>query len=349
MRRLSFAKISPGGNPTLLLTDKDLDITELPRIAAVLMHPLHLQAEQAGALFLQGGVPHLQMMGGEFCVNATRAAAFILARGGRLKPMPSGGSENRDTGSAQDSHPSGRTRGASLPVWEGSIMVSGAAAPTRVLAASSKDALERALAALNGHTPHVTQAQTPSPEPAGHINPMFCAARVPCTPGDVRCEALQPGVHLVSLPGIRHLLVDAALHPLPDFKSPAWRTASDAWRRACGLDSSPASGVVWHERTPAGYRIFPAVEVAATASEHLETACGSASLAMAFRHVCMPDLNARDAETAPHSLGVLQPSGETLQVVFEGSHSSPADTGFQPEAAWVAGPVRLVAEGTAYV
>lgn len=77
MPALTFFKCSPGGNPTLLLTDTGLSHFEQAKVAQTLLSPLHLHAEQVG--FIDLGVPSLHMAGGEFCVNATRSLGAVLA------------------------------------------------------------------------------------------------------------------------------------------------------------------------------------------------------------------------------------------------------------------------------
>ena len=65
---VQFVKMVPGGNPTILVHGTLPGAAEWPRLAARLLHPMHVQAEQAGAVHLpsNGGLAHLQMMGGEF-------------------------------------------------------------------------------------------------------------------------------------------------------------------------------------------------------------------------------------------------------------------------------------------
>lgn len=346
MLSFAFSKLIPGGNATILLPDPEFSPEQLPDISARLMDSMHLQAEQVGTLygpgqapsFLPGTaphLPHLQMMGGEFCVNATRSAALLLARQGVLDPLS----------------------GTPNETWGGELTVSGMDRPVAVLAALDRVGLEMAVTGIPadaGHE-HGASEETPSvsppalrrnksvPPPAGAAW-LYCAARIDCAaPGVSRLEK-GPGATLVSLPGIQHLLVDIALHPLPDMYSSAWKTDSAVWRAKSGLAGSPASGVVWYERLDKGYRIWPAVEVAATGSEHLETACGSASLAMALVHHSAGGGGERGRDAAlAQAVDVFQPSGEVLRVflIFSSSHAL--------ESAWIAGLVRLAAQGTAYL
>jgi hypothetical protein len=132
------------------------------------------------------------------------------------------------------------------------------------------------------------------------------------------------------MPGMIHALIDAGEQPLPDFEGNGWRRASADRRSECGLSDAPASGIIWFRQEGTAFRIWPAVEVKATLSEHLESACGSASLALALWQW-------QHTEAGP--VNVLQPSGETLRVF-------PAA---EPGRAWISGPVLLAAEGVVHV
>jgi diaminopimelate epimerase len=109
---IPFWKITPGGNPTALLPARDVPLPERPRVAAALMDPLHLGCEQVGFVELappESGLPRLDMMGGEFCLNAVRAMAALLARENLLPSLAPGSG-----------------------VREGEVQASGADAPVRV-------------------------------------------------------------------------------------------------------------------------------------------------------------------------------------------------------------------------
>jgi histidine racemase len=79
--QLKFVKMNPSGNTTVLILDppsRDL----YAALAARLMIPTSLSAEQVGFVerpTLSGAMGRLQMMGGEFCGNASRAYAAWLA------------------------------------------------------------------------------------------------------------------------------------------------------------------------------------------------------------------------------------------------------------------------------
>ncbi len=82
--RIPFSKWSPCGNITLFL-EQPLPAALHVAICAAVLQQSHLYAEQSGTIDLATIPPKLTMMGGEFCVNATRAFAALLATRGYLK------------------------------------------------------------------------------------------------------------------------------------------------------------------------------------------------------------------------------------------------------------------------
>ncbi len=308
MPTVSFCKIIPGGNSTILLPQPTFAPDKLAHIARALMHPMHLQAEQVGALYLKNPTAHLQMMGGEFCVNATRAAALLLEREGRLTPCGPGCSR-------------------------GELTVSGMATPIAVITAEREEDILSLL------------KKEEAPAPQVRINKpthRFCGARIPCGAGCLKIVEVEAGITLIHLPGISHLLIDATEHPMPE----NWRKAASAWRRKTGLDTAPASGIIWYDNT-SGFHIWPAVEVQATHTEHMETACGSASLALALMvyHTAITEAHesGTPGKAAIGPIAIRQPSGEALTVALEITA-----TGSLPDFAWVFGAVWMAGEGTAY-
>lgn len=81
MSGFHFYKMNPGGNTTLFILDPVSPALRAP-IARQLLRADHLQAEQVGFLRLDTNPVHLDMMGGEFCGNACRAAVAVMAREG---------------------------------------------------------------------------------------------------------------------------------------------------------------------------------------------------------------------------------------------------------------------------
>ena len=78
-----FWKMTPGGNPTILLKAEDFPPQIRASVANAVMDSQHIGAEQVGYVRLSG-TPRLDMMGGEFCLNATRSFALLLAERGLL-------------------------------------------------------------------------------------------------------------------------------------------------------------------------------------------------------------------------------------------------------------------------
>jgi diaminopimelate epimerase len=263
-----FVKVSPGGNTTILLLDPpEMTARERAELAARLMDPLHLGAEQVGYLSC-GSEPHLEMMGGEFCGNAARSAAYLLVRQG---------------------HPAFSVHADEAT---GTLGVSGVDAPleVRVDTALGTAAVEMPLEGISDCL---------------HSHAEGCA--------------------VVHLDGISHVLLDAAVHPFPE--DPV--AACAAYREALGLDG-PAVGCVWYSAVEDDYAITPVVWVRETATTHVETACGSGTVALAL-------LMAR--ERGASQLRARQPSGSTItaMVLLDGQGA--------PSLAWIDGPVRIVAEG----
>src|SRR3712207_235334 len=72
--KIEFVKINPVENMTILVKSS-LPRLKYPILSQKMMRYSHLYAEQVG--FMEG--KHLQMMGGEFCGNASRSFAAYLA------------------------------------------------------------------------------------------------------------------------------------------------------------------------------------------------------------------------------------------------------------------------------
>jgi len=288
---LPFYKLSPGGNPTILVRDNSLlspEVSPAKRaiIARTLMDSDGIGAEQVGFLDTSRALPHVEMMGGEFCINATRAAALVLALDGLLPETDAPGNH------------------------EGFITTSGATEPVRV----------RVRRQSSGILPLATKE-----DEAAIALPLASTAQTDLV------QEHAPGQILVRLPGITHLLLDAAKHPLPDHPL----VAAEAKLTEYELKKEDAAGVIWHTSEPDGTAsITPIVHVAATNSSVTETACGSGSLALALVL----------ARSAAQSIAIRQPSGHTLTVTFE-----PPDTPTSSMTAWINGIVRLIAAGTAYL
>ncbi len=288
MLRLEFYKMSPGGNPTILIAAPKIAAPQRAAVASALMHPLHLQAEQVGFVDLDARPPRLDMMGGEFCLNASRCLALLLAHAGRLS----------GAGATEE------------------ISVSGLAEPVRV------------------------KIQTVAPEDGADQEPvrLDCGVRIPCPALEGRdctkcMDEPEKGIIVVRLPGVTHVLLDSADHPRPDSQAEFFAQA-EKLRESLRLTDEGACGVIWHAAADCGGgvragQIWPVVHVRDTNSTFFESACGSASLALALllRGAC-----------GAASLAVRQPSGADLRIDFEKNGLF----------AWVSGPVHLLAKGDCY-
>ncbi|MDR1124895.1 MAG: hypothetical protein LBM64_02375 [Deltaproteobacteria bacterium] len=312
-KRLNFLKLIPGGNPTILVTAPPLPAGERMKTALRLMHPLHLQAEQVGFVNTEAAPPRLDMMGGEFCLNATRSLAFEAARRNRFLPLA--GTED----------------------LFGLVSCSGQPAALPVRVADGKRLLRLS-----------RQEQAPLFE-------LDCYVTMECGASQEDMRQVAPGAVLVRLPGICHLLLDENRHPQPTSPtsglSQALEEEAAVWRKNLRLENEPASGVVWYkdfcpDKGPDGvktmyYRITPLVHVAETRTSILESACGSASLALSL-------LTAAQAEPEREgwtlNLEIFQPSHERLLVRLQKVAGKP-----DAYRAEIGGPVWLCAEGEAYI
>ena len=335
---LPFAKVIPGGNATILLDNAGLSPRALAAVAPELMGEHHLQAEQVGQIsrLPEGSTPaqpplstqfathHLQMMGNEFCVNATRAAAAYMAYCGEMTPVPV--SPGTVPGPISNTY----------ACFFSFFSVSGQPDPLPVFAALNEASLFASLDCFAKAKERFIPACPEFPVRNPHSE-WITATRIPCTSHASMATGFitspQPGVHGVHLSGITHLLVDTAVHGLPEQN--AWKQESARWRQAHESGSEAAFGVIWYTRTTEGYSIFPAVFVRATNSEFLETACGSASLAVALLHKQKKRATPIFINTpaCPTGVSILQPSGKTLTVFCTENH------------AWVIGPTLIAAHG----
>ena len=329
MLALKFYKILPGGNVTILVEDLDFSQTERSRISAQLMQSQHLYAEQVGFINLSAsGVdsyPHLEMMGGEFCGNACRCFGALLAFNGHLE---------RQAGQEY-------TEQASL---RGRITSSGVTQEVELRATLTSG--------ISG-TPVVPGQHgiSGTPGKSGAFRPTSANVGVGVSLSDAESACseiieLVPGAHLVHLSGISHLLLDERVH----HKRGDLLLQATQWRARFSLSVHDAVGVIWYNQEhPA---ITPVVWVKAMRSAHLESACGSGSLALAlllqrFRSGTAGTEVAYGSVCGPMSgmdvleVSVMQPSGSFLDI------SLPSD--FMRTLAWIDGPVDLIATGEVFV
>lgn len=262
MRTVRFYKVTPGGNPTILILDP-VPALERAAVARELLDSGHLQAEQVGYLDLDAIPVRLDMMGGEFCGNACRASVAVMALEGR--GLEGEGGELR-----------------------GTLSVSGAEEPVAIRLVADE-----------------------------------CWVEMPLPAEVADGSELAPGVGVVRLPGITHLLLDEERHPFPA----DYAAAAAMLREVHGLDGE-AVGCIWYAAAKE-YAIKPVVWVRSTASTYYETGCGSGSLALALW------LGTR--QNLPATVFVRQPAGGSIGVTKRDGR------------AWIHGPVTVVARGETYL
>lgn len=360
-----FAKVVPGGNPTILIPAHAVPFSQLAETAQSLMASDHIQAEQVGSLSFtttSATLPHLQMMGGEFCVNATRASAALLANARQLPRNKEGCCAGHMTISGVSSPvlvvtaptkellastittlqtsvtgKSTPTNPASDPL---SLLVSPPALPADFEPAGAPSAGALSAGAPSAGAPSV---EAPSADWPSHITDpvMYSGARLTCAITPTTFEKADKGMVIVHLPGISHLLIPVS-PPSRPFPTPhTGQTAELAthYRMQYGLDNYPASGTIWFKRLGDRFSILPAVYVKDTDSLCMETACGSASLALGL-YTCFASGN---NEAQPiGSFAIQQPSGHTLTVTIARTSESSCH-------AWVTGITHIPATGEAYL
>lgn len=275
-QKITFVKMDPGGNVTILVTGGVAVNRPAVRaaIASELLDQRHLHAEQVG--FVHPASLSLEMMGGEFCGNAARAlTAYILLQKG-------------------------------VPEWSGRITVSGVTRP------------------LEAWGRRIGEAE------------VVAEVEMPCRRSldSVRTELWkEKEVAVVEIEGITHILLDQANHPFPA----DWEREAAEIRAAFGVEELPAVGTIWYTEGDRGAEIKPVVRVRETATTYYETACGSGTLALGL-------FAAKRALRGISDCAVRQPSGEELQLSI-----TLDETTQQFTHAAIRGPVRMVAEGSAWL
>lgn len=322
---LHFHKFSPGGNTTILVTDP-VPAPLRAAVAAELMGERHVHAEQVGFVTLAGVCPRIDMMGGEFCGNACRSLAALLALKRVLHAGPGGlmsgeiaSSGVSDTLPVRVVHtPHGPDAAVRMPLPSFAPVTPPASAEAGELAGLV------GLAGMAGMADPAEMSSLAKMKDTDENHPPQEGAALQLV------QPLAHGLELVRLPGIVHLLLDAVVHPFPD----DWQAQARMLIARHGLNDEPAAGCIWHHGPLAAPSITPVVRVRDTDSILLESACGSGSLAYGLHRAAMTG-----GETA---LAVRQPSGATIRV------SVSRRDGLTPEA-WIGGTVRHVASGTAYL
>lgn len=167
---------------------------------------------------------------------------------------------------------------------------------------------------------------------------LHTAVLVPLPVGTT-CLPLADGIVQVSLPGITHVLIDAAKHPL----SSDWQQDAAAIRQRFALEQHAAVGCIWWSlgHAPlvgADLHMRPVVWVRGLQSACLESSCGSGAMACALM---LQSLHGSPLQEKERHYTIMQPSGIALTVsCLRQQHN---------DYIRVSGPVSIIAEGTVYV
>ncbi len=146
---------------------------------------------------------------------------------------------------------------------------------------------------------------------------------------------LDTGIVLVNLPGISHILIDECTMP---FNKNTWQQDSAHLRSKYNLENEAAVGTIWWKKlennsknsTEHCLNIEPIVFVKQPLALHYENACGSGTLALGLWLYNI---------TKQENFHVKQPGGYLKLKIQEDA---------QGLKGLVAGPVSLIASGTAY-
>ena len=292
MPALTFSKWSPGGHPTLLFPDAGQRPAEQARLASLALDSSMLGGEQAG--FVNLSQHKLRMAGGEFCVNASRAVGALLAYTAQYSGPEQGVLDGIAPRSEQKTEAAAP---AEHPVRLDEIQVSGWQTPVRL--------------------------RTRGSAPLWQVEALL---RLP----EYSITTIEKGAHLVRLPGICHLLLGGATHPLPD----DCHAVAAQLRQQHGLEAEPAAGVIWWRECQGLLDMLPLVHVRDAGTTFLENACGSGALALALA-LCLARAGTR------RSFSIMQPGGSALDVRLF------AESGL--DMAGIDGPVSLVARGKVWL
>ena len=290
MPALTFSKWSPGGNTTLLFPDAGQRPAEQARLASLALDSSMLGGEQAG--FVNLSQHKLRMAGGEFCVNASRAVGALLAYTAQYSGPEQGVLDGIAPRSEQKTEAAAP---AEHPARLDEIQVSGWQTPVRL--------------------------RTRGFAPLWQVEALL---RLP----EYSITTIEKGAHMVRLPGICHLLLGGATHPLPD----DCHAVAAQLRQQHGLEVEPAAGVIWWRECQGLLDMLPLVHVRDAGTTFLENACGSGALALAL---CLARAGTR------RTFSIMQPGGSALDVRLF------AESGL--DMAGIDGPVSLVARGKVWL
>lgn len=275
MRNLKFAKLVPGGNTTIIILDR-VPRKHQPVFARTIMKQ-HADCEQVGFVEPandQQAICRLQMMGGEFCGNATRSLAWLVME----HYLHHGHTPNAE---AKDK-------------LFGSNHLSLGKKMNVLLEVSGARHLLNAECLL---WPYGELKEVVVPMPIRHI-PSDCLIKQSLPWGEKEMQ-----VTIIHLDGISHVVVEAeqfsAIGGHPGNLQEVKRILMEF-----GLDQIEAAGVLFTSSVGDSVTMNPVVYVRETDTLIPETACGSGTVALAQKFA----FEKGDSVFVK----IIQPSGEII-------------------------------------
>ncbi len=245
-RELAILDCYPGGNDTYLVVAPRISREDYPRANKVVLErfPVFEQGGFVEPATNQAAVARLQMAGGEFCGNATRACAALLADD-MLGNSQFGSLFNYSTAEAS----------------EGSLTF-------RLEVSGTEQSIEATVVRYGDGW----WASVGIPLPLREVDTRAVTLRI----AETDCLAT-----VVQLEGITHILVLES--DLPFKKDASWMNSclKEAVRQLA-LEDLPALGLIWVSREADAFAIKPIVWVRALGTCFYESACGSGSAALAI-------------------------------------------------------------------
>lgn len=235
----------PGGNDTFFVVNPSLSRDEYARINKLVLE--HYPKFEQGAVLepsSQGAVLRMQMTGGEFCGNATRSVAALIA-------------ETYMNGSDD------------LPVANYSLITQDNNVLTFPVEVSGTDNLVTAKATRdeNGWDVEIELPRLPERKVSATTILEFSGTRVPCT--------------VVELEGISHILISDSQMPFTNNQDRFNSMVADVITQLSWSDRA-AFGLIWVKQVDNQLAIEPVVFVKSIQTCIYESACGSGSIAVAL-------------------------------------------------------------------
>ncbi len=291
MQRLKYAKLIPGGNTTIIIFD------QVPRkhqalLARTIMEQ-HSDCEQVGFVEPASGnskaICRLQMMGGEFCGNATRCLTWLVA-GHYLHHGDTCNAEIKNQLFGSVCRSSGSTTGDNEDTNNQQVLAMEVSGAGYILEAKY----------LIDSSGKVDDVIVPMPI---RFVPADCLKQ-----SQLFWNENEMTVTIVHLDGISHVIVDS--NRFSEIGGdPGNLLETKHILASFGLEQLEAAGVIFTRQVGDSVAIVPVVYVRETDTLILETACGSGTVALAQK------IAFEKGESV--FVKIIQPSGETIAARVE--------------------------------